>query len=234
MPAAAHDLDTLVEWRAALNHAVALRDVTIAELFAADPTRGERLTVESAGLYLDYSKHRIDDEGLEYLRALASARGLNRRIDAMFRGEIVNRTEQRPALHTALRAPRTESVLVDGHDAVQDVHAVLGQMAVFAERIRTREWRGHTGRPIVNIVNIGIGGSDLGPRMATEALRMFADRSLTMRFISNVDSTDFFEAVRDLDPAETLFIVASQVVHDTGNDGERTCRTRLVPGRAPR
>lgn len=203
-------LETLTEWGALLDHASTLQDTTIAELFATDPTRGTRLSVEVAGLYLDYSKHRIDDEGLERLRALAEARDLRGRLDAMFRGDIVNHTEQRPALHTALRAPRTESVLVDDHDVVPDVHAVLGQMAVFAERIRTREWRGFTGRPIVNIVNIGIGGSDLGPRMATEALRMYADRSLTVRFISNVDSTDFFEAVRDLDPAETLFIVASK------------------------
>lgn len=203
-------LRRLPEFRALLAHYEAMRDRHLRELFAADDERGARLHVEAAGFYLDYSKHRVTDETIRLLVALAEARGLDAQIEAMFAGAVVNATERRAALHTALRAPRTSSVGVDGTDVVPEVHRVLGQMAAFAERVRAGDWRGHTGRPIRAIVNIGIGGSDLGPRMAYEALRAYSDRSLTVRFISNVDLTDFHEATRDLDPAETLFIVASK------------------------
>ncbi|MGH7348598.1 MAG: glucose-6-phosphate isomerase, partial [Candidatus Rokuibacteriota bacterium] len=187
-----------------------LRDVHLRTLFAEDGTRGERLALEAAGLYLDYSKNRVIDETLRLLVALAEAAGLSRRIDAMFAGEKVNVTEQRPALHVALRAPRSRRILVDGRDVVPGVHAVLDRMADFSTRVRTGAWTGFTGRPIRAVVNIGIGGSDLGPVMAYEALRHYSDRRLTLRFVSNVDGTDFVEAARDLDPAETLFIVSSK------------------------
>ena len=203
-------LRRLPEWRALMEHYEAVRDLHLRDLFAADATRGSRLRVEAADLYLDYSKHRVTDQTIRLLVALAEARGVDAQIEAMFSGAPVNTTERRPALHTALRAPRTSSVSVDGTDIVPEVHRVLGQMAAFAERVRGGDWRGHTGRPIRAIVNIGIGGSDLGPRMAYEALRAYSDRALTVRFVSNVDLTDFHEATRDLDPAETLFIVASK------------------------
>jgi glucose-6-phosphate isomerase len=198
------------EWRALAEHHREIRDVHLKALFAADPGRGERLVAEAAGLYLDYSKHRVTAETIARLVALADAADLRGRIDAMLRGEIVNGTERRPALHVALRAPRGASIVVDGQNVVPRVHQVLDRMAAFAERIRSGAWRGHTGRPIRNVVNIGIGGSDLGPAMAYRALRPYSRRDLTFRFVSNVDATDFAEATRDLDPAETLFIVASK------------------------
>ena len=197
-------------FQALASHHEAIRDAHLRELFASDPERGTRLTAEAAGLYLDYSKHRITDETIELLVRLAEQSGLPERTEAMFRGEHVNVTEDRPALHTALRLPRDAQLLVDGQDVVAEVHAVLDRMADFARRVRSGAWRGHTGKPIVNVVNIGIGGSDLGPVMAFEALRHYAARELTFRFVSNVDGTDFAEATRDLDPAETLFVVSSK------------------------
>src|SRR5712691_920572 len=198
------------EWRALAEHYAKLRDVHLRELFARDPGRGERFVAEGAGLYLDYSKHRITAETLTLLLSLAAASGLRGRIDAMFRGEKINVSEDRPALHVALRAPRTASIVVDGEDVVPRVHEVLDRMSDFATRVRDGKWTGHTGRPIRNVVNIGIGGSDLGPVMAYEALRHYTRRDLTFRFVSNVDSTDFAEATRDLAPDETLFIVSSK------------------------
>jgi glucose-6-phosphate isomerase len=198
------------EWKALETHHDRLRDVHLSDLFAKDPTRGERLTVEAAGLYLDYSKNRLTDETLGLLLALAEATGVRGRIDAMFAGEKINVTEKRPVLHVALRAPRTESIVVDGEDVVPLVHGVLDRMADFATRVRSGGWTGFTGRRIRTVVNIGIGGSDLGPAMAYEALRHYSQRDLTCRFVSNVDAADFVEATRDLDPAETLFVVASK------------------------
>ncbi|MGA9286141.1 MAG: glucose-6-phosphate isomerase [Solirubrobacteraceae bacterium] len=197
-------------WAALSAHHREIADTHLRDLFAAEPARGERLTAEGAGLYLDYSKHRITEETLRLLIALAEQSGLAERTAAMFAGERINVSENRSVLHVALRMPRTSSLMVDGVDVVQEVHAVLDRMAHFSEQIRTGGWTGHTGRPIRNIVNIGIGGSDLGPVMAYEALRHYSARELTFRFVSNVDSTDFVEAIRDLDPAETLFIVASK------------------------
>ena len=197
-------------WKALEAHHRDVRDLHLRGLFAEDPTRGERLTAEAAGLFLDYSKNRVTDETLALLRQLAEESGLRDRIDAMFRGEKINVTEGRAVLHVALRASRGESIVVDGEDVVPMVHAVLDKMADFAERVRGGDWKGHTGKRIRNVVNIGIGGSDLGPVMAYEALRHYSDRGLTLRFVSNVDGTDFAEATRDLDPAETLFIVASK------------------------
>ena len=180
------------------------------QLFTDDPRRGERLVAEGAGLYFDYSKQRVTDETLSSLMQLAAQRELRRKIDFVFRGEKVNLTEQRAALHVALRAPRGASIVVDGENVVPQVHAVLDRMAEFCNRIRGGAWTGHTGRRIRNVVNIGIGGSDLGPVMAYEALRYYSARDMTFRFVSNVDATDFAEATRDLDPAETLFIVSSK------------------------
>jgi glucose-6-phosphate isomerase len=180
------------------------------ELFEADPGRGERLVAEAAGLYLDYSKNRITDETIGLLAALADESRLAERREAMFRGEHINVTEDRPVLHVALRMPRDRSLIVDGEDVVRQVHEVLDRMGAFADRVRSGEWRGHTGEPIRNVVNIGIGGSDLGPVMAYEALRHYSTRELTFRFVSNVDGTDFAEATIDLDPAQTLFIVSSK------------------------
>jgi glucose-6-phosphate isomerase len=197
-------------WEALEAHHRATRDVHLRTLFAEDPGRGERLALEAAGLYLDYSKNRVTDETLRRLLALAEAAGLRRRIDAMFAGEKINVTEQRAVLHVALRAPRDRRIMVDGRDVVPGVHAVLERMAEFATRVRGGAWTGFTGRPVRNVVNIGIGGSDLGPAMAYEALRPYSDRRLTLRFVSNVDGADFVEATRDLDPAETLFIVSSK------------------------
>jgi glucose-6-phosphate isomerase len=198
------------EWQALQAHHEKIRDVHLRALFAEDPRRGERLAAEAAGLYLDYSKHRVTDETLRLLVRLAESSGLRARIDAMFRGERINVTERRAALHVALRAPRGEYIAVDGRDAVAEVHAVLDRMAAFADRVRSGAWRGQTGRRIRNVVNVGIGGSDLGPVMAYEALRHYSERDMTFRFVSNVDGTDFAEATRDLDPAETLFVVASK------------------------
>src|SRR5262245_41076962 len=197
-------------WRALESHYQEVSKRTMRELFSEDPRRGERMTLEAVGLYLDYSKNRITDETLKLLFQLAEESGLPSRIEAMFRGQKINLTENRAVLHTALRAPRNASIVVDGEDVVPKVHAVLDKMAQFSDRVRNGEWKGHTGKRIRNVVNIGIGGSDLGPVMAYEALRSYTDRSMTFRFVSNVDGTDFAEAVHDLDPAETLFIVSSK------------------------
>src|SRR5215211_4077910 len=196
--------------RALEDHYDAMRSRHLRELFAHDPARSERMTAEDAGVFLDYSKNRVDDETLRLLIELAEQSGLRERIDAMFRGEKINVTEKRAVLHVALRAPKGASIMVDGKNVVPEVHGVLDKMAEFADRIRSGEWKGHTGKRIRNVINIGIGGSDLGPVMVYEALRHYSDRSLTMRFVSNVDGTDFVEATRDLNPAETLFIVASK------------------------
>jgi glucose-6-phosphate isomerase len=197
-------------WKALQAHYKTVRGIHLRTLFADDPARGERLTIEAVGIFLDYSKNRVTDETIKHLLQLAEESGLRSRIDAMFRGEKINVTENRAVLHVALRAPKGSSILVDGEDVVPQVHAVLDRMADFAERIRSGEWKGHTGQRICNVVNIGIGGSDLGPVMAYEALKHYSDRALTFRFVSNVDGTDFAEAVHDLDPAETLFIVSSK------------------------
>ncbi len=197
-------------WQALAKHFEQVRGIHLRELFAADNTRGERMTAEAAGLYFDYSKHRVTDETMKLLLALAEARGLRERIDAMFRGDKINATEKRAVLHTALRAPRGASVVVDGQNVVPEVHATLDRMAEFSRRVRDGEWKGHTGRRIRAVINIGIGGSDLGPVMAYEALHHYSMRDLTVRFVSNVDGTDFAEATRDLDAAETLFIISSK------------------------
>jgi glucose-6-phosphate isomerase len=197
-------------WAELERHAEEVRALHLRELFAADPDRGERLTLEAEGIYLDYSKNRITDETLGLLLRLAEERGVAARRDAMFAGEHINVTEDRAVLHVALRAPRGERIEVDGEDVVPKVHEVLDRMAAFADRIRSGDWKGHTGRRIRNVVNIGIGGSDLGPVMAYEALRHYSQRDLTFRFVSNVDGTDIVEATRDLHPEETLFIVASK------------------------
>src|SRR6185369_17004862 len=175
-----------------------------------DPQRGVRMTAEAAGLFLDYSKNRITDETLKLLLELAKESGLRAAIDAMFRGERINRTENRAVLHVALRAPRDAIIMVDGENVVPQVHAVLDRMADFCNRVRSGAWQGHTGKRIRNVINIGIGGSDLGPVMAYEALKYYSDRTMTFRFVSNIDGTDLAEAVRDLDPAETLFVVSSK------------------------
>ena len=197
-------------WQALAAHAQTMKAVTLRDLFAQDAERGEQLTVEAAGLYADYSKQRVTGDTLALLLRLADESGLREKIEAMFGGERINRTENRAVLHVALRAPRDEVIEVDGVNVVPEVHAVLDRMSAFAERVRSGQWTGYTGRRIRNIVNIGIGGSDLGPVMAYEALRYYADRDLVFRFVSNVDGTDFAEAVRDLDAAETLFIVSSK------------------------
>jgi glucose-6-phosphate isomerase len=198
------------EWRALEEHYQNIQHLHLRDLFATDPTRGERLTAEAAGLYLDYSKHRITDETLDLLVQLAEASGLRDRIDAMFRGDKINGTEDRAVLHVALRAPRKAAIVVDGENVVPHVHAVLDRMADFATRVRNGTWKGHTGKRIRHVINIGIGGSDLGPVMAYEALKTYSARDMTFRFVSNVDGTDFAEATRDLDPAETLFILSSK------------------------
>jgi glucose-6-phosphate isomerase len=197
-------------WRALEEHYRTMRGRHLRDLFAGDPTRGERMTAQAAGVFLDYSKNRIDDETVSLLVELAEQSGLRERIDAMFRGEKINVTENRAVLHVALRAPRGASIVVDGKNIVPEVHAVLDKMAEFANRIRSGQWKGHTGKRIRNVVNIGIGGSDLGPVMAYEALKYYSDRAMTFRFVSNVDGTDFVEATRDLDAAETLFIISSK------------------------
>src|SRR5919199_455395 len=197
-------------WRALQAHQATLRDRHLRQLFADDPARGDRFAFEAAGLYFDYSKHRITSETLSLLLRLAHECGLRERTEAMFRGDRINLTENRSVLHVALRAPKGESITVDGQDVVAEVHAVLDRMADFARRVRSGDWTGFTGRRIRNVVNVGIGGSDLGPVMAYEALRAYSARDMTFRFVSNVDGTDFVEATRDLDPAETLFIVSSK------------------------
>jgi len=197
-------------WKALRAHHEKVGHLHLRRLFADDPRRGERLTAEAVGVYLDYSKHRITDETLGLLLQLAEASGLRARIDAMFRGERINMTEGRAVLHVALRAPRGTSIVVDGENVVDQVHAVLDQMTDFANRVRSGAWKGHTARRMRNVINIGIGGSDLGPVMAYEALKPYSDRAMTFRFVSNVDGADLIEAVRDLDPAETLVIVSSK------------------------
>jgi glucose-6-phosphate isomerase len=197
-------------WQALERHYAEIGDRHLREMFQEDPNRGERLTAEAEGIYLDYSKNRITDETMRLLVDLAEESGVPERRDAMFRGEHINVSEDRPVLHVALRMPATASLVVDGVDVVREVHAVLGQMSTFADRIRSGEWKGYTGKPIRNVVNIGIGGSDLGPVMAYEALRYYSDRGLTFRFVSNVDSTDFVEATRDMSADETLFIISSK------------------------
>jgi len=197
-------------WKALQEHYQKIRNLHLRQIFADDPGRGTRLTADAAGLYLDYSKHRVTDETLRLLLRLAEERGLAERIEAMFGGRKINATEQRAVLHVALRAPLGERIVVDGVDVVPHVHAVLDRMAAFADDVRDGRWMGHTGRPIRNVVNIGIGGSDLGPVMAYEAMRHYSRRDMTFRFVSNVDGTDFVEATRDLDPQETLFVVCSK------------------------
>ena len=197
-------------WKALHSHYKKIKELHLRNLFANDPLRGERMTAEGAGLFLDYSKNRITSQSLRLLMELAEESGLQARIDAMFRGEKVNITEKRPALHVALRAPKGTSIYVDGTNIVPQVHAVLDRMGHFCNRVISGQWKGHTGKRIRNIVNIGIGGSHLGPKLATEALRNYADPSLTFRFVANIDGTDFAEAVRGLDPTETLFIVSSK------------------------
>ncbi len=203
-------LTDLPAWHALRAHYDQLRDVHLRSLFATDPARGERLTAEGAGLFLDYSKNRVTDETMRLLLGLAEACGLRERIDAMFSGEKINTTEGRAVLHVALRAPRGASIVVDGRNVVPDVHDVLDRMAAFADQLRDGRWLGHTGQRIRAVVNIGIGGSDLGPVMAFHALKHYSARDLTFRFVSNIDGTDFVEATRDLKPAETLFIVSSK------------------------
>ncbi|MGH8321496.1 MAG: glucose-6-phosphate isomerase, partial [Gammaproteobacteria bacterium] len=197
-------------WKALAAHYQELRAQHLRQLFADDPKRGERFVAEAAGIYLDYSKNRITDETLRLLLALADECGLRARIEAMFRGEKINATEKRAVLHVALRAPKSEHIVVDGVDVVPEVHEVLDHMAAFSDQVRSGQWCGHTGKRIRNVINIGLGGSGLGPVMAHEALRHYSQRNLDFRFVSNVDGTDLTEATRDLDPEETLFIISSK------------------------
>ncbi len=203
-------LTTRAAWKALEAHSSKVREVPLRKLFADDPTRGERMTVEAVGIYFDYSKNRVTDETLTLLLQLAEESRLRSRIDAMFRGEKINVTENRAVLHVALRAPRGQVIVGDGADVVPQVHAVLDKMADFSRRVRGGEWKGHTGKPIRNVINVGIGGSDLGPVMAYEALRYYSRRDMIFRFVSNIDGTDFAEATRDLDAEETLFIISSK------------------------
>jgi glucose-6-phosphate isomerase len=206
----ANRITQTTEWKALERHQAEVRDLRLRDLFAHDPRRGETMTLEAGALYLDYSKNRLTAETVRLLVALAERAGLRDRIEAMFTGERINVTEDRAVLHVALRAPEHERILVDGEDVVPKVHAVLRKMAEFSERVRSGAWRGFTGKRITNVVNIGIGGSDLGPAMSYEALKDFSDRSLTVQFVSNVDGTDIWEATHDLDPTETLFVVSSK------------------------
>jgi glucose-6-phosphate isomerase len=218
-------------WKALVAHHQEIRDLHLRKLFADDPARGERMTVEAVGLYLDYSKNRVTDETLKLLVQLADESGLRERIDAMFRGEKINITENRAVLHVALRTPEGASIVVDGEDVVPQVHAVLDKMADFSDRVRSGAWKGYTGKRIRNVINVGIGGSDLGPVMAYEALKHYSDRSMTFRFVSNVDGTDFAEAVHDLDPAETLFIISSKTFTTLETmTNARTARDWLLAG----
>jgi len=224
-------LDRMPEWQAVLAHHAGIRDRHLRELFADDPGRAERLTAEGAGLYLDYSKHRVTDETMSLLLAVARAAHVEERRTDMFEGVRINRTEDRAVLHTALRAPADRHLLVDGHDVIPDVHEVLDRMGAFALKVRLGEWTGFTGKPVRNVVNIGIGGSDLGPAMATEALRHYADRSMRFRFVSNIDGTDIRDATLDLDPAETLFVVSSKTFTTIETlTNARTARDWLVTG----
>lgn len=218
-------------WKNLAAHFRKVQKLHLRQMFADDPTRGERMTVEDVGLFLDYSKNRITDETLRLLVELAEESGLRERIDAMFRGEKINITEGRAVLHAALRAPRDASILVDGKDVVPEVHSVLDKMAAFSNRIRSGEWKGFTGKRIRNVINIGIGGSDLGPVMAYEALRYYSDRSIRLRFVSNIDATDFAEAVEGLDPSETLFIVSSKTFTTLETmTNARTARSWVLSG----
>src|SRR3989454_5428790 len=218
-------------WKALQTHYKTVRELHLRNLFADDPKRGERMTAEAVGVFLDYSKNRITGETVKLLIELAEESGLRSRIDAMFRGEKINTTEGRAVLHVALRAPKEASIVVDGEDVVPRVHAVLDKMADFAERVRSGAWQGHTGKRIHNVVNIGIGGSDLGPVMAYEALRAYSERAMTFRFVSNIDGTDFAEAVHDLDPSETLFIVSSKTFTTLGTmTNAHTARTWSLAG----
>jgi glucose-6-phosphate isomerase len=224
-------IDQTPEWQALQRHYQAVKDVHLRELFAADPGRGETMCCEAGELYLDYAKQRVTGETVRLLVALAERAGLRERIDAMFAGQRINLTEDRAVLHVALRAPEGSSLRVDGHDVVPDVHEVLGRMRRFADEVRSGRWLGHTGRPIGNLVNIGIGGSDLGPAMAYEALLPYTDRSRTFRFVSNVDGADIAEATRDLDPAETLFVVSSKTFTTIETlTNARTARAWLLDG----
>ena len=207
-------------WKALETHYKRVRDLHLRDLFANDPTRGERMVAQGAGIYLDYSKNRITDHTLKLLTQLAEESGLQARIDAMFRGAKINNTEKRAVLHVALRAPSGASIFVDSENVVPRVHAVLDKMSHFCARVRSGEWKGHTGKPVRNVINIGIGGSDLGPVMAYEALKYYSERSIKFRFVSNVDGSDFVEAVRDLVPSETLFIVSSKTLHHAGNNDQ--------------
>ena len=218
-------------WNALNTHYKKVQSLHLRTLFADDPKRGERMTAEAAGIYLDYSKNRISDETLKLLVQLAEESGLREQIDAMFRGEKINITENRAVLHVALRALRGASILVDGKNVVPQVHAVLDKMADFSNRVRQGTWKGHTGKSIRNIINIGIGGSDLGPVMAYEALKHYSDRRMTFRFVSNIDGTDFAEAVQDLNPEETLFIVSSKTFTTLETmTNARTARAWLLKG----
>ena len=218
-------------WKALVAHHVKIRDLHLRKLFADDPKRGERMTLEAAGLFFDYSKNRVTDETLKLLVQLAEESGLRGRIDAMFRGDKINITENRAVLHVALRAPKKASIVVDGENVVPQVHAVLDKMADFSNRVRSGAWKGYTGKRILNVINVGIGGSDLGPVMAYEALKHYSDRTMTFRFVSNVDGTDFAEAVHDLDPAETLFIISSKTFTTLETmTNARTARDWLLAG----
>src|SRR6188472_1620005 len=218
-------------WNALVAHYQNARELHLRKLFADDPTRGKRMTIEAVGLYLDYSKNRVTDETLKLLVQLADESGLRARIDAMFRGEKINITENRAVLHVALRASKGASIVVDGENVVPQVHAVLDKMADFSNRVRSGAWKGYTGKRIRNVINIGIGGSDLGPVMAYEALKHYSERAMTFRFVSNVDGTDFAEAVHDLDPAETLFIISSKTFTTLETmTNARTARDWLLAG----
>jgi glucose-6-phosphate isomerase len=218
-------------WNALVAHYRNVRELHLRKLFADDATRGKRMTIEAVGLYLDYSKNRVTDETFKLLVQLADESGLRGRIDAMFRGDKINITENRAVLHVALRAPKGASIIVDGENVVPQVHAVLDKMADFSDRVRSGTWKGYTGKRIRNVINVGIGGSDLGPVMAYEALKHYSDRSMTFRFVSNVDGTDFAEAVHDLDPAETLFIISSKTFTTLETmTNARTARDWLLAG----
>ena len=230
-PTTSRPLPARESWLALEKHFETIKETHLRDLFVSDPDRGERLVLEDVGLYLDYSKNRVNDETLRLLLALARESDLGGRIEAMFRGDKINETEGRAVLHTALRSPRGTIVMVDGMNVVPEVHAVLDRMSTFANRVRSGQWVGHTGRPIRNVVNVGIGGSDLGPVMAYEALRHFSARDVTFRFVSNVDATDFVEATRDLDPAETLFIISSKTFTTLETmTNARSARDWLVDG----
>ena len=221
----------LSAWKALASHYETASKLHLRQLFTDDPKRGERMAVEGAGLYLDYSKNRVTDETLRLLLQLANESGLQAQIEAMFRGDKINITEKRAVLHVALRAPRETSILVDGKNVVPEVHSVLDKMADFSNRVRSGDWKGHTGRRIRNVVNIGIGGSDLGPVMAYEALKHYSERAMSFRFVSNIDGTDFAEAVQDLDPSETLFIVSSKTFTTLETmTNARTARAWLLAG----